>query len=95
MAWIQRLSRSKGSKRCRRLISPLRKACASRAAQGSRGVLPSLRDAERAFLVSARRGEGLLAAGSDRVAFQTVASSIEHRLVTSDPAEPATEEPDL
>ncbi len=54
-----------------------------------------LSDGERAFLLSARQGEGLLAAGSDRVAFQTVASPIEHRLVTSDPAELAAEEPDL
>ncbi len=54
-----------------------------------------LSDGERAFLLSARQGEGLLAAGSDRVAFQTVASPTEHRLVTSDPAELAAEEPDL
>jgi len=54
-----------------------------------------LSDGERAFLLSARRGEGLLAAGSDRVAFQTVASPTEHRLVTSDPAELVAQEPDL
>ena len=42
---------------------------------------------ERAYLLGARRGEGLLAAGTDRVAFACVASPAEHRLVTSDPAE--------
>ena len=35
---------------------------------------------ERAFLLAAQRGEGLLAAGTDRVAFKTVASPDEHRL---------------
>ncbi|HET9732268.1 MAG TPA: hypothetical protein VFP54_06285 [Acidimicrobiales bacterium] len=35
---------------------------------------------ERAYLLSARRGEGLLAAGDDRVAFAAVASPAEHRL---------------
>lgn len=42
---------------------------------------------ERAFLLGARRGEGILSAGTDRTAFQTVASPAEHRLATSDPAE--------
>lgn len=41
---------------------------------------------EREFLLSARRGEGLLAAGpSDRVAFRTVASDYEDELATTDP----------
>ena len=44
---------------------------------------------EREFLLSARRGEGLLAAGpSDRVAFRTVASDFEHELATTSPRVP-------
>ena len=50
---------------------------------------------ERAYLLGARQGEGLLAAGTDRVAFTVVASAAEHRLVTSDPAELLADEPDL
>ena len=50
---------------------------------------------ERAYLLGARQGEGLLAAGTDRVAFAVVASAAEHRLVTSDPAELLADEPDL
>ena len=43
---------------------------------------------ERQLLLSARRGEGLLAAGpSARVSFQALASPAEHFLCTSDPAE--------
>jgi type IV secretory pathway VirB4 component len=43
---------------------------------------------ERQLLLSARRGEGLLAAGpSSRVSFQALASAEEHALCTSDPAE--------
>ncbi|MEV8319399.1 DUF87 domain-containing protein [Streptomyces sp. NPDC059900] len=42
---------------------------------------------ERQFLLTAERGQGLLAAGSQRVAFHGVASPTEHHLVTSDPAE--------
>lgn len=42
---------------------------------------------ERAFLLSADRGQGLLSAGTQRVAFQSVASPTEHYLVTSNPAE--------
>jgi hypothetical protein len=42
---------------------------------------------ERAFLLSAERGQGLLSAGTQRVAFQSIASPTEHHLVTSDPAE--------
>ena len=46
-----------------------------------------LSEGERAFLLGAKRGEGILAAGADRVAFAAVASPAEHRVVTSDPAE--------
>jgi hypothetical protein len=42
---------------------------------------------ERAFLLSADRGQGLLSAGTQRVAFQSIASPTEHYLVTSNPAE--------
>ena len=43
---------------------------------------------EQALLLSARRGEGLLAGGpSARVSFQALASPAEHFLCTSDPAE--------
>ena len=56
----------------------------------------ALSDGERTFLLGAPRGDGLLCAGPDvRVAFHTVASDEEHRLVTTDPAELADLEPDL
>lgn len=42
---------------------------------------------ERQFLLSADQGQGLLSTGTQRVAFQSIASPVEHRLVTSDPAE--------
>jgi len=43
---------------------------------------------EQALLLSAGRGEGLLACGSSaRVSFQALASPAEHLLCTSDPAE--------
>jgi hypothetical protein len=42
---------------------------------------------ERQFLLSADRGQGLLSAGTQRVAFQSIASPTEHCLVTSNPAE--------
>ncbi|HEX4103516.1 MAG TPA: DUF87 domain-containing protein [Pseudonocardiaceae bacterium] len=42
---------------------------------------------ERRFLLSADRGQGLLSAGTQRVAFQSIASPTEHYLVTSNPAE--------
>lgn len=42
---------------------------------------------ERAFLLSADKGQGLLSAGTQRVAFQSIASPTEHYLVTSNPAE--------
>ncbi|MHB1615270.1 MAG: VirB4 family type IV secretion system protein [Actinomycetes bacterium] len=55
----------------------------------------ALSDGERAFLLAARQGEGLLAAGTDRIAFHTLASPDEHALVTTNPAELAATEPDL
>ncbi len=42
---------------------------------------------EQAFLLSAERGQALLAAGSQRVGFQAIASPAEYRLITTDPAE--------
>ncbi len=42
---------------------------------------------ERQFLLSADRGQGLLSAGTQRVAFHAIASPTEHYLVTSNPAE--------
>jgi len=42
---------------------------------------------ERQFLLSADRGQGLLSAGTQRVAFQSLASPTENFLVTTDPAE--------
>ncbi|MEO9236895.1 MAG: DUF87 domain-containing protein [Jatrophihabitantaceae bacterium] len=42
---------------------------------------------ERQFLVSAERGQGLLAAGTQRVAFEALAAPGEHQLITTDPAE--------
>lgn len=42
---------------------------------------------ERQFLLTADRGQGLLSAGTQRVAFQAIASPTEHCLATSDPAE--------
>ncbi|WP_344957623.1 VirB4 family type IV secretion system protein [Actinomadura miaoliensis] len=42
---------------------------------------------ERQFLLACSRGEGLLAAGAHRVAFQAIASPAEHHVITSDPAE--------
>lgn len=47
----------------------------------------NLSDGERRFLLTADRGQGLLCAGTQRVAFHTIASPTEHDLVTSDPAE--------
>ncbi|HZD69957.1 MAG TPA: hypothetical protein VFA45_13950 [Actinomycetes bacterium] len=54
-------------------------------------AIPALADAfrlsegERAFLLGARTGEGILAAGTERVAFQAAASPTEDRLVTTSP----------
>ncbi|MBL7496188.1 DUF87 domain-containing protein [Frankia sp. CNm7] len=50
-----------------------------------------LSDGERQFLLTANRGQGLLSAGTQRVAFQSVASPAEHRLVTTNPAELAAQ----
>lgn len=44
-----------------------------------------LSSGERQFLLSAERGQGLLAAGTQRVAFETIASDSEHALATSSP----------
>ncbi|MET9225570.1 DUF87 domain-containing protein [Lentzea sp. NPDC003310] len=44
---------------------------------------------ERQFLLSADQGQGLLSTGTQRVAFQAIASPAEHYLVTSDPTEVA------
>ncbi len=49
-----------------------------------------LTDGERAFLLSAGRGDALLACGSARVAFHALASDTEHHLVVTGP--PATRE---
>ncbi|MFM9442549.1 VirB4 family type IV secretion system protein [Streptomyces acidiscabies] len=46
-----------------------------------------LSQGERQFLLTADQGQGLLAAGTHRVAFQAVASPTEHHLITTDPAE--------
>ena len=46
-----------------------------------------LSDGERAFLLSADRGQALLSAGVHRVAFQADAADTEHHLLTTDPAE--------
>jgi len=46
-----------------------------------------LSEGEKAFLLSARRGQGLLAGGTDRVGFDVLASPEEDRLVTTDPAQ--------
>lgn len=45
----------------------------------------SLTDGERAFLLSAGRGEALLVSGTSRVAFQALASPMEHQLVVNSP----------
>jgi type IV secretory pathway VirB4 component len=44
-----------------------------------------LTDGERAFLLSATRGDALLAAGSSRVSFHALASDLEHDLVATGP----------
>ncbi|GAA4224194.1 hypothetical protein GCM10022254_03130 [Actinomadura meridiana] len=48
-----------------------------------------LSEGERAFLLSAERGEGLLCGGNtgDRAAFAAISSPAEHKVITSDPAE--------
>ncbi|GCD40805.1 VirB4 family type IV secretion system protein [Streptomyces paromomycinus] len=54
-----------------------------------------LSEGERAFLLAADRGQGLLSTGTHRTAFQAAASPAEHRLITTDPAELATYEPEV
>ena len=51
-----------------------------------------LTDAERHLLLSARRGEALLVAGSHRARFEVVSSAEEHQLAAAQPSgpEPAT-----
>jgi hypothetical protein len=44
-----------------------------------------LSDGERQFLLAAGVGEGILAAGTERVAFRAEASPAEHALVTTSP----------
>jgi type IV secretory pathway VirB4 component len=46
-----------------------------------------LSDGERAYLLAATPGDGLVISGSSRVAFHAIASDGEHRLCTTDPAE--------
>jgi type IV secretory pathway VirB4 component len=50
-----------------------------------------LSEGERGLLLTARRGEALLAAGQNRVAFRAIASPEEHRLITTDPSDLAAE----
>ena len=48
----------------------------------------NLTEGERLFLLSAGQGEGLVCAGAgDRAAFSAVASTSEHTLATTDPAD--------
>ena len=46
-----------------------------------------LSEGERAYLLTATRGTGLINTGASRAAFAAVASDDEHRLATTDPAE--------
>jgi Holliday junction resolvasome RuvABC endonuclease subunit len=46
----------------------------------------ALTDGERAFLLSAARGDALLACGSARVAFHSITDDAEHQLVVTGPA---------
>jgi type IV secretory pathway VirB4 component len=48
-----------------------------------------LSDGERRWLVGCRRGEGILIAGQDRVAFRSVAAPDVEKLITTDPDEVA------
>jgi len=54
-----------------------------------------LSEGERGLLLTARRGEALLAAGQNRVAFRALASPEEHRLITTDPSDLAAEDSSL
>jgi type IV secretory pathway VirB4 component len=47
----------------------------------------NLSDGERQFLLTADRGQGLLSTGTQRVAFQSLASPFENKAVTTNPAE--------
>jgi type IV secretory pathway VirB4 component len=47
----------------------------------------NLSDGEKQFLISADRGQGLLSAGTQRAAFQSLASPRENALITTNPAE--------
>ncbi|MFC7527530.1 VirB4 family type IV secretion system protein [Actinoplanes sp. GCM10030250] len=47
-----------------------------------------LTDGEQAFLLSCSRGDALLASGSSRVAFHSLASDVEHELVVTGPPAP-------
>ncbi|HZT67378.1 MAG TPA: DUF87 domain-containing protein [Acidimicrobiales bacterium] len=86
------------------LASPLGQAVVSNAAtqillrQAPQGIdvladAFALSGGERTFLLSAARGQGLLCAGADRVAFAAVASPAEHRLCVTGLA--ADDLPDL
>jgi type IV secretory pathway VirB4 component len=55
------------------------------------GAAFRLSEGERSLLLAAERGEALLAAGMDRVAFRAIASPEEHRLITTDPHELAAD----
>lgn len=50
----------------------------------------NLSEGEKQFLLSADKGQGLLSTGTQRVAFQALASPQENALITTDPAELAT-----
>jgi type IV secretory pathway VirB4 component len=50
----------------------------------------NLSEGEKQFLLSADKGQGLLSAGTQRVAFQSLASPQENSIATTDPAELAT-----
>ncbi|WP_216215724.1 VirB4 family type IV secretion system protein [Amycolatopsis aidingensis] len=50
----------------------------------------NLSEGEKQFLISADKGQGLLSTGTQRVAFQSLASPQENTLITTDPAELAT-----
>ncbi|MFE0024123.1 VirB4 family type IV secretion system protein [Amycolatopsis sp. NPDC059021] len=50
----------------------------------------NLSEGEKQFLLSADKGQGLLSCGTQRVAFQSLASPQENALITTDPAELAT-----
>ncbi|MYW90425.1 conjugal transfer protein TraC [Amycolatopsis rubida] len=47
----------------------------------------NLSEGEKQFLISADKGQGLLSTGTQRVAFQSLASPQENALITTDPAE--------